>query len=528
MAFLDFLTDLFGGKSSEAPSAGGGEYSWIGPLISAVGNVASRARWTPREDATASDIREANRNNLIAQLLGAGAQAYGGYQKQQAYGDLADIFKSGGMTTTTGTLPVPQGAVGAPSSVSGKLFEWGQQNPELGDVALQLGLKQMGAEQDRAAKLEAARIKANQPPSFQEMAAAEKLLEARIPDPQERWAEVQRQFGLRGKPTEPLGPIGATAQPTPPILGMDFTQQAQPATPPYDVEALRGAGERWQGGEEGIDITLPKGTDINEAARVFEDGRKQSPQYLGDTGRPPVGQEVYPESERLKKQKAAQEIRAMFQKSPNYKTVISDVAKGQKAYSDMVAKINEISKRGKFLPQDTFGLAKLYNQILEPGLQVTEQEVKQSISSPEQWQNSALGEAIKRLTGALWLDDKNVGALLADAAGMMSSRQQTANDYIEREKETLRQLGYSEEALQILDRELSPLDYETQRKRTISQLKNLSGNKKAEIEGLTPSPTPSPIPSFTPMVPPVPSGGASPTPQTYRLGDKTYNVRRRF
>ncbi len=525
MAFLDFLTDLFGGKSSQAPSTGGGEYSWIGPLISAVGNVASRARWTPREDATASDIREANRNNLIAQLLGAGAQAYGGYQKQQAYGDLADIFKSGGMTTTTGTLPVPQGAVGAPSSVSERLFEWGQKNPEFGDVALQLGLKQMGAEQDRAAKLEAARIKANQPPSFQEMAAADNILKALIPDPEERRAEVERQFWLRGKPTEPLGPIGATAQPTPPILGMDFTQKAQPATPSYDVEALREAGKRWQGGEEGIDITLPKGTNIDEATQVFDEGRKQSDQYAQPVGGPPVG---YPKSERMRQQQEASQIRKEFRGSPNYTTVVADVAKGQKAYTDMVAKLNEIVKRGGFLPQDTFGLAKLYNQILEPGLQVTEQEVRQSISNPKQWQNSALGKMIQRVTGALWLDDKNVGALLNDAAGMMGSRQQTASDYIQREKEALRQLGYSEEAIQILDREVSPFDYETQSKKTISQLEKLSKNDKVQIEGVTPKDSSSATPSFTPMVPPVPSGGASPAPQTYRLGDKTYNVRRRF
>lgn len=301
MAFLDFLTDLFGGKSSQAPSTGGGESSWIGPLISALGTVASRAKWTPREDATASDIREANRNNLIAQLLGAGAQAYGGYRKQQAYGDLADIFKSGGMTTTTGTLPVAQSAVGAPSSVSERLFEWGQKNPEFGDVAVKFGLKQMGAEQEEATKLEAARIKANQPPSFQEMAAADAYYRGLIPDPEERQRRIAEDFAARGKSMQPLGQIGATAQPTPPILGMDFTQQAQPATPPYDVEALREAGKRWQGGEEGINITFPKGTDIEEVTQAIEDGRKQSDQYPGSVGRPPV-QETYPKSEEIRRQ----------------------------------------------------------------------------------------------------------------------------------------------------------------------------------------------------------------------------------
>ena len=397
MAFLDFLTDLFGGKSSQAPSTGGGEYSWIGPLISAVGNVASRARWTPRADATDSDVREANRNNLIAQLLGAGAQAYGGYQKQQAYGDLADIFKSGGMTTTTGTLPVAQGAVGAPSSIAGKLFEWGQQNPEFGDVAQKLGLEQMKAEQDRAAKLEAARIKANQPPSFQEMAAADKILEARIPDPQERWDELERQFYLRGKSMQPLGPIGATAQPTPPILGMDFTRQAQPATPPYDVEALEKEAKRWQAGEKGIQFTFPKDTDIDEAMKAWENALKKPPQYPESVGRPPV---QYPKSEEIRRQtQQRQEEEASRARRRDER---EERAQIEKPFADMIQKgldaANKYAIIEESLALNNFGAT-------QTALKTLIQSIDNSVVHPSEQSNANAQFLTARDMYRMWLSD---------------------------------------------------------------------------------------------------------------------------
>jgi hypothetical protein len=154
MEIFDFLSDLFGGggQSPQAPSSGGGSASWIGPLISAVGNVAGRARWTPRADATASDIRRANRNNMLAQLLGAGAQAYQGYQEQQAYGSLADLIKQGSMTTT-----MPQ------SPLSSQIFGWGQANPQFAKTATALGLDQLQKEQQNAAEIRKAELAAQKP-----------------------------------------------------------------------------------------------------------------------------------------------------------------------------------------------------------------------------------------------------------------------------------------------------------------------------------------------------------------------------
>ena len=469
MEIFDFLSDLFGGggQSPQAPNSGGGGASWIGPLISAVGNVAGRARWTPRADATASDIREANRNNMIAQLLGAGAQAYQGYQEQQAYGSLADLIKQGSMTTTT-----PQ------SPLSSQIFGWGQANPQFAKTATALGLDQLQNEQKFQSELNQARIKANQPPSFTEMAAANSYFKDLIPDPTERQAAIEEGFRQRGKSLSSSG--------------------AGPSAPfsPNNFDALRQAGETYQQTGKFPEVTLPPGTDMGAAVDALKGAAGvdeiTQPEYAAPGTQP--SQSQYPESTKLRNQEQARQIRQDFRQSPDYKAVFADVARGNKAFIDMVAKINEITKRGRFLPQDTFALAKIYNQILEPGLQVTEQEVKQSISSPEQWQNSALGKTFQKLTGALWLDDQNVGALLKDASAIMASRQQTARDYIQEEKNALRRLGYSEKAIEVLDAELKPLEYEIRTEQTISQLKNLSKKKSrvAEgpgIEGLTPGRT---------------------------------------
>ena len=477
MEIFDFLSDLFGGggQSPQAPSSGGGSYSWIGPLISAVGNVAGRARWTPRADATASDIREANRNNMIAQLLGAGAQAYQGYQEQQAYGSLADLIKQGSMTTTT-----PQ------SPLSSQIFGWGQANPQFAKTATALGLDQLQKEQQNAAQIRKAELAAQKPLSFGDLANIATLGKAQGVPETMMGEFIQRTAEQAGRGT-PMAP----QLPSPTERIEQSFQAPQQSTA---VDALRGGmSPEEQGTARALGVSDEDIASVSSGTYGQYGGQATpSPTPAAPTG--DFGQRLEETQSRLQLQNDAKQIRETFQKSPNYKTVVSDVAKGQKAYSDMVAKINEITKRGRFLPQDTFALAKLYNQILEPGLQVTEQEVKQSISSPEQWQNSSLGKAIQAATGALWLDDQNVGALLGDAAGMMNSRQQAASDYIQREKETLGRLGYSEKALQILDQELTPLDYQSQYEGTLSQLKNLSKKKSkvAEgpgIKGLTPGRT---------------------------------------
>jgi hypothetical protein len=236
MAIFDFLSDLFGGggQSPQAPSSGGGSYSWIGPLISAVGNVAGRARWTPRADATASDIREANRNNMIAQLLGAGAQAYQGYQEQQAYGSLADLIKQGSMTTT-----MPQ------SPLSSQIFGWGQANPQFAKTATALGLDQLQNEQKFQSELNQARIKANQPPSFTEMAAANSYFKDLIPDPTERQAAIEEGFRQRGK-------------------------SLSPSSSANNFDALRQTGETYQQTGKFPEVTLPPGTDMGAAVDALK------------------------------------------------------------------------------------------------------------------------------------------------------------------------------------------------------------------------------------------------------------------
>ena len=243
MKIFDFLSDLFGGggQSPQSPSSGGGSYSWIGPLISAVGDVAGRARWTPRADATASDIRKANRNNMLAQLLGAGAQAYQGYQEQQAYGSLADIIKQGGMTTT-----MPQ------SPLSSQIFGWGQANPQFAKTATALGLDQLQNEQKFQSELNQARIKANQPPSFTEMAAANAYFKDLIPDPTERQAAIEEGFRQRGKSLS-----SSEAVPSAPSSANNF-------------DALRQAGETYQQTGKFPEVTLPPNTDMGAAVDALK------------------------------------------------------------------------------------------------------------------------------------------------------------------------------------------------------------------------------------------------------------------
>ncbi len=277
MEIFDFLSDLFGGggQSPQAPSSGGGSYSWIGPLISAVGNVAGRARWTPRADATASDIREANRNNMIAQLLGAGAQAYQGYQEQQAYGSLADLIKQGSMTTT-----MPQ------SPLSSQIFGWGQANPQFAKTATALGLDQLQNEQKFQSELNQAQIKANQPPSFTEMAAANAYFKDLIPDPTERQAAIEEGFRQRGKSLSSPG-----AGPSAPSSANNF-------------DALRQTGETYQQTGKFPEVTLPPGTDMGAAVDALKGATGVDEITQPDYGAPgtQTSQSQWPISDEIRRQ----------------------------------------------------------------------------------------------------------------------------------------------------------------------------------------------------------------------------------
>lgn len=111
MAFADWIptiinvgSSLFGGGGSSAPSAPSSSGLDWGSILQGVGQLASRVEMVPGAGALDEDIRKANRFNLLAGLLGGGAQLAGGQmqasEKAGMLKDVSDILS--GKQTTTG------------------------------------------------------------------------------------------------------------------------------------------------------------------------------------------------------------------------------------------------------------------------------------------------------------------------------------------------------------------------------------------------------------------------------------------
>lgn len=120
MAFADWIptiinvgSSLFGGGGSSAPSAPSSSGLDWGSILQGVGQLASRVEMVPGAGALDEDIRKANRFNLLAGLLGGGAQLAGGQMQvarqaseQASLGkDLSDILS--GKATYTGQAIAP-------------------------------------------------------------------------------------------------------------------------------------------------------------------------------------------------------------------------------------------------------------------------------------------------------------------------------------------------------------------------------------------------------------------------------------
>ena len=192
-SILSLGASLFGGGGSgaAAPSSGGG-LDW-GSILAAIGKTAGSFKATPNEGASRKDIEKANRFNLLAGLLGSGAQIAGGVMSQQrkgeAYNALADIL--GGKATTTGQAITPSeiGAVGTtptvttqgPQSTAAQIMYLGRQYPELSKEFLDIGTTL----QEREQKSYLEELKAAQRGAF---------------SPQDRLARAQ-YFKATGEPT---------------------------------------------------------------------------------------------------------------------------------------------------------------------------------------------------------------------------------------------------------------------------------------------------------------------------------------
>lgn len=212
MAFEDWIptiinvgSSLFGGGGSSAPSAPSSSGLDWGSILQGVGQLASRVEMVPGAGALDEDIRKANRFNLLAGLLGGGAQIAGGQlqasEKRGLGQDLAAIL--GGQGTYTGqpiapvspALATSQGATPTPTPVSAPtpqsksaaLFGLMNKYPNQASQILELGTKMQDAEagavkaeQDRRATAltNAANIFAkpgigNVPPTIAEQIAAQ-------------------------------------------------------------------------------------------------------------------------------------------------------------------------------------------------------------------------------------------------------------------------------------------------------------------------------------------------------------------
>lgn len=116
MAFADWIptiinvgSSLFGGGGSSAPSTPSSSGLDWGSILQGVGQLASRVEMVPGAGALDEDIRKANRFNLLAGLLGGGAQLAGGQmqaaRKAGMLKDVSDILS--GKQTTTGQAIEP-------------------------------------------------------------------------------------------------------------------------------------------------------------------------------------------------------------------------------------------------------------------------------------------------------------------------------------------------------------------------------------------------------------------------------------
>ena len=276
-----WLSSLFGsGEGAAAGSSGGA--SWIGPLISALGSVASKTKWTPRRDATQEDIDKANRNNMLMALLGAGAEAYGNYQQQEAMGSLSDVFAKGGMTTTASGLP---GTEPKQLGLAESIFEWGKQNPQFAAKALELG--SAAQQQDKENRIAAAKALGKGPGNWgltQDYQAA-RIGEALDMGPAANLAQMQEQkeaFEKQARAQEDqrraiLGDLLGTVTPGRPMTSV--APQAQPATaqqatpsilPPADMgQFIQGLAKADRGGQE-FNVTVAPGANMDAAVRALE------------------------------------------------------------------------------------------------------------------------------------------------------------------------------------------------------------------------------------------------------------------
>ena len=231
------LPAIFGGGSSgSAPSTGGGT-NW-GAILAALGSQAAKIKATPLAGADESDIRKANRINLLTGLLGGGVSALGTsmVQQRQAAADAKALKILSGLETTTGQPIVPGGSTGTepvgatPTVTTGD----GQDILGLGSIASQYGELSPTMQKrvmDYAKEQQKQFQKAIAPMSPQEAAAIGSIAAQLSPVEESRpmYAEqLERRFQQQKASQLPFGLRQRAEEITsqrPPVIGSLFGQQ---------------------------------------------------------------------------------------------------------------------------------------------------------------------------------------------------------------------------------------------------------------------------------------------------------------
>ena len=522
---MDSLGSIFGGSSNQ-PTGYTGPSVW--PQV--LGSLASSFKATPRAGASREEREKANRYNMLAGILGAVATGYGKASdeaaKQKATSELYQIF-SGAQPATAAVKTTPEAGASVdipgvtpetptPLSRNERLAEFMRQNPAMADVAGKL----LAAEQDRNAKIEAARIKAMQPPSFSEMQAADSyFLSQGILDPEERAAKVQSAFAERGKP---LSPIAAPS-----------------ATQPDYAGILRGAGQAAAQGEP-IDVRIPSGAMSEEdAINSFREGFQAPKEEQGQPFLAPGTNEPYPKSAKLRQE---QEQRTREEKDREQvrfqREIKTDIQAPFKEVLDTGAvSVPNFTKIKNLLKQKTYAatvqaatLVKgaLDKSVVQPSeqkvmlesLETTIEKYKRLIQEGITGQKQDLGESARnallqtaKVAAKVNSDASKAARAAINEAVIIASKPNQQVD-----PQSLYENFYAKFESQNAGNLLASTD-------------SLNTALLQELQGVMPKPKQASTPVApavrTPMVPPVPTTGTT-APETYQYNGKSYIVRRRF
>jgi hypothetical protein len=521
---MDSLGSIFG--SSSGPTGYTGPSVW--PQV--LGSLASSFRATPRAGASREEREKANRYNMLAGILGAVATGYGKASdeaaKQKATSELYQIF-SGAQPATAAVKATPEAGASVdipgvtpetptPLSRNERLAEYMRQNPAMADVAGKL----LAAEQDRNAKIEAARIKAMQPPSFSEMQAADSyFLSQGILDPQERAAKVQSAFAERGKP---LSPIAVPSVTQPDYAGI-----------------LRGAGQAAAEGKP-IDVRIPSGAMSEEdAINSFREGFQVPKEEQGQPFLAPGTNEPYPKSAELRQKTEQQEKKKADREEVRFERELERDIKAPfksvlEAGADSVpnfTKIKNLLKEGSYaatVQAATLVKAALDKSVVQPSeqkvmlesLETTIEKYKRAIEEGITNKKKDLGESARNalLQTAKIAAKVNSDASKAAKAAINEAVIVSKNPNQRIDPQSLYEDFYAKFSNQKNEDLLASIDI-------------LNTNLAQELQGVMPKPkrasTPVASAVRTPIVPPVPTTGTT-APETYQYNGKSYIVRRRF